>query len=374
MKSEIGMLDLNELSHVSVMGIEFGYKYDLNNESNDKQLTIIPVPSEIANFNESWKKFSYNTLALLRSKYYYGIKHRTDMFQTLYNTFEDVFHTKQKGVNEFLTLQALYSDMIVRLGTIVEDFAGMCFSCEKFLDKEIDIAKSFLSYSGPRNFYESFHKRIDRAKIKKIFFLPRSKGNLDKLFNHLSVEEKNILWEAVEGTTEYISEILKRIASTIIPEPKDNVTLYDMYNKLKHGFSPIYPYRLPMPIVVDDDIDNKGIEGIIREQYFENLTIMHNKLGEQTDKKDNQEFQEKVKVSEYAILEDVTFTTEKVSIEQANTMRELVWDISLIYLHLMKIYLLVASGSSPLEFLLPKSHFSENDSELIASLLINKKI
>ncbi len=374
MTIEKGMLTLNELSHVSVMGIKFGYKYDLNNESNDKQLTILPVPSETAEFNKSWKKFSYNTLVLLRSKYYYGIKHRTDMFQMLYNTFEEVFDTKQKGINEFLTLQALYSDMIVKLGTIVEDFAGMCFSCEKFLDKEIDIAKSFLSYSGPRNFYESFNNRIDRAKIKKIFFLPRSTGNLDKMFDDLSEVERNLLWDAVERTTDYIAEILNRIASTIIPESKDNVTLYDMYNKHKHGFSPIYPYKSPMPKVVDDDIDNKVIEEIIREQYFENLIIMHNNLGEQTDKKDNQEIQGEIKGLEYAVLEDVTFTEEKVSVEQANRMRDLVCDISLIYSHLIKIYLSVASGSNPLEFLLPKSHFNENDSELIGSLLIHKKI
>ncbi|ENJ6138914.1 hypothetical protein AB1Z82_005181 [Bacillus cereus] len=371
MTTEKGMLDLNELSHVSVMGIEFGYKYDLN---NGKQLTILPLPSEIVKFNESWKKFSYNTLALLRSKYYYGIKHRTDMFQTLYNTFDEAFHTKKKGVNEFLTLQALYSDMIIRLGTIVEDFTGMCFSCEKFLDKEIDIAKSFLSYSGPRTFYEPFKSRKGRAKIQKIFFLPRSKGNLCKMFNDLSVAEQDLLWKAVEITTDYIYEIFIRIASTIIPEPKDNVTLYDMYNKLKHGFSPIYPYISPMPRVVEGDIDNKGIEKIIREQFFEDFTIMHNNLGERTEQKNNQEFQEKIKDSEYSILEDVTFTMERVSIEQANTMRDLVSDISLIYSHLIKNYLLVVAGAKPLELLLPKTHFSEEESKLVRYLLNNKKI
>ncbi|WP_416808991.1 hypothetical protein [Bacillus thuringiensis] len=366
MSIEEGTLNLNELSHISVMGIDFGYKYYLNNESNNKKLIIHPLPLETVKFNKGLEFFSYETLTLLRSKAHFGIKHGTDLVNTLYYTFEGLICEENKGINELLTLRALYSDMIVRLGIILEDFAGMCFSCEKFIDKKVDIAQSFLSYSDPRSLYKSINSKKGRAKIKKIFLLPRSIGNLNKMFNDLSKEEINLLWKAVEVTTDIIAERFKIIGSTIVAKTEDNVTLYDIYNKLKHGFSPIYLYQSPMLLVIENVSGNEKIEEIIREELFENFTIMHNKLsGQQSE-------QEQIAL-ESESLETATFTSERVSIEQADKMREVVTDISLLYPHLIKNYLNLAEGYEPLELLLPKKHFNEEEIRNIRDLFKNKK-
>ncbi|PGT57934.1 hypothetical protein [Bacillus thuringiensis] len=360
MSIETGELNLNELSHISIMGIDFGYKYDINNESNNKKLIIHPLPLETVRFNKGLELFSHETLALLRSKAHFGIKHRTQLF-------EGLIRAEIKSINELLTLQALYSDMIVRLGTVLEDFAGMCFSCEKYIDKKVDIAQSFLSYSNPRNFYISINSpKKRRAKIKKIFLLPRSEEKLKRMFSEISEEESKLLWKAVEKTTDYIAEIFENIGSTIIAEQKDNVTLYDMYNKLKHGFSPIYPYISPMPLVISKVSGNERIEEIICELFFEDFTIMHNKLNGNPSEQEQS-------ILESESMETVTLTSERVGIEQANKMKEVISDISFIYSYLIKKYLLLAEGSRPLEFILSGSHFSEEERKIIQSLLDNKK-
>src|SRR5436305_17743 len=103
----------------------------------------MPYPYEVEKFNEGVKVFSYETLQLLRSKYYFGINHRCQMLEVLYNTFEDLINKEEKEINDFLTLQVLYSDMIMKLGTILEDFAGMCFACREFQMNKYDISKTF---------------------------------------------------------------------------------------------------------------------------------------------------------------------------------------------------------------------------------------
>ncbi|GAB6553255.1 hypothetical protein ACQVSN_07085 [Bacillus mobilis] len=361
-----GTLDLNELSRIELHGIPFGYKYDINTQSNNKELIILPNPGEIEDFNKGRNVFSYETLTLLRSKYFFAINHRCQLLEVLYTTFRELFNQEKKDVNDFLTLQALYSDMIIRIGTILEDFAGMCYSCKEYLNKGDDIAQSFLAYSDPISFYESIVSKKGKRKIKQIFLLPESKRDLNQIFKDLSEQEINLLWKAVQQSTDIIADGFKRIGSSIIRKSTDSMTLYDMYNKLKHGFSPIYPFITPMPIVADAISNDESVEDVISKYFFENLTIMHDKLPGQRSPEEQERYTKEG-------LATAAFTYQDINLETAKDITELAQDISSIYHHLIKKYLLLAIGNKQMIFFSKDGNLNEEELERIYSISNDKE-
>ncbi|HDR7161346.1 TPA: hypothetical protein QCW52_002382 [Bacillus cereus] len=361
-----GTLNLNELSRIEIYGIPFGYKYDINTQNNNKELTILPNPEDLENFNKGLNIFSYETLTLLRSKYFFAVNHRCQLLEVLYNTFEELFNQEKKDVDDLLTLQALYSDMIIRIGTILEDFAGMCYSCKEYLNKGNDIAQSFLAYSDPISFYESIVSKKGKRKIKQIFLLPESKGDLNKIFKDLSGQEIDLLWKAVQKSTDIIADGFKRMGTAIIRESADSMTLYDMYNKLKHGFSPIYPFITPMPVIPDGISSDELIEDTISKYFFENLTIMHDKLPGQRSPEEEERFKKEG-------LATATFTYQDINLETAKDITELARDISSIYHHLIKKYLLRAMGNNQMTFFSTDGYFNEKELEKIQSILNDKE-
>lgn len=370
MTVEKGEITLDDLKRINVEGIPFGYTRRKNEEGNN-EIVVLPFPDKSQEFNICTNYFSYETLILLHSKYKYGIKHRTQMFGVLYNTFVEEFKNKQKSVDEFLTLQTLYGDMIMRLGIILEDFAGMCYACKQYQQHGSDIARVFLAYSDPISFYSSIIERKGKRKIKQIFNLPQSKGKLQEIFKDVSEEEINLLMKAVESCTTIIHEKFRDISEAIVRFEKGSVTYYDIYNKLKHGFSPYYPFIVPLavPVSVDKTIEGNLSENKIKElisiNFFENLTIMHDKLSGQRTVEEQELFKNEG-------LATPTFIAEEINLKTAEQMMNVVSDIDFIYRHLMKKYMLISEGNPHMSLLMSDDYLSSEERVIVESIIDDK--
>lgn len=367
MTVEEGTIELNELEVLKVLDLPFGVK-QTTNENGIVEATILPFPFKdvLDEYNRGRETFSYETLLLLYSKDFTGIKHRTQMLQNVFNTFKQLYdtadHTK---VDTWLTLQTLYLDMVTKLGAILEDFAGMCYSCREFILRNQDISRTFLAYSDPISFYKSISSKSGKRMIKQIFNLPESKGDLDKKFQSLNDEDKNLLWEAVSASVNLIHEKFLIIASAINRNQKDDVTYYDLYNKIKHGFSPINLFRFPMPtnIPILKELSDVPIEEIIFEYYFKSITIMHDKLPGQRSMEEQVLFNENQ-------LATPTFISQSVNLDTASEIIEVAMEIDTIYKHLIKTYLLIAENNKQLILLMSDDCLTSEERDRVG-LIIN---
>lgn len=355
MTVEKGTINLEELKIVKVLDKSFGYSRKIN-EDDTENIVMLPFPfkEEIEEFNTGLKYFSYETIMLLHSKSIVGIKHRTAMLNNVYNTFEKIYLEHSSELNMWLTLQTLYLDMVTKLGTILEDFAGMCYACEGYTLHRSDIAKLFLTYSNPRGFYSSFSGKGGKRKIKQIFNLPTSRGELHNIFKNLNEAEVELLEKAIRASTELIYDNIVNISSAIVGNQSDDFTYYDMYNKIKHGFSPIYPFIFPMPIPIQKEEVGVPIEKVISEYFFESVTIMHNKLsGQRTKDEKSMGEQEEVVIP--------TFVNQGVNLETAQQIIAVAFDIETIYLYLVNRYLAIAEENKQLNLLMSDDYLTPEE-------------
>ncbi|WJN47503.1 hypothetical protein QUH71_26415 (plasmid) [Priestia aryabhattai] len=364
MTTEKVSLDLSELQKIEVLGLPFGYK-STKNEEGTTNIVLLPFPNEVDGFNSGLKKFSSETLMLLRSKHYFGINIRSQMLDVLYDTFIEKYELKEKSPNDYLTLQAIYSEMIIKLGTIVEDFAGICYACKEYQVNGSDIAQVFLAYSDPTSFYKSIISKTGKRKIKQIFGLPQSKGDLNKIFRDLTEIETELLMKAIESSVNLIQQEFCNVSKTIIRKTKDNVTYYDMYNKLKHGFSPIYPFVIPYPLTAVASSNDFKIEELITEHLFENITIMHDKLpGQRTTEEQKRYKDEK--------LATPAFAAEYINLDTAKNIKEQVVRITSIYQYLINKYLLISKGDTTLHLFLSKDLVGHEENKKIKLIISDK--
>lgn len=329
-------------------------------ENGTKNIEVLPFPESHDAFLASTNAIDGDSLQILWSKHHFGIAHRTQMFMVLYRTFVDAFH-HQSTIDDALTLQALYCDMIVRLGTILEDFAGMCSACKAFSLHGTSIAETFLAFSDPVGFYNQVGERAPRV-IKQIFRLAQSKGNLERLFRDLTEEEKEVLWKGINMTTEIIQELMVDISKAIRRENRPNVTYYDMYNKLKHGFAPIYPYAIPLPFeikYVPLELEN---EEIIRYHMMEGITIMHDKTAGQRTTAEAEKYQN-------LKLATPTLTFEPVNLEAADTMRIIVEKIDSLFRYLVNIYLSYSQGNKRISLKCREGMLTEEEQHQILTII-----
>ncbi|MGG0418742.1 hypothetical protein ABEY52_22215 [Priestia aryabhattai] len=367
MTIERGTINLDSLKRIKVLDIPFGYKIE-KNEKGVSDLIVLPLPDVSEDFHKGTKYFSLETLALLRNKYTYGIKHRTQLFEIMYNTFVHEYGKKQKGIDELLTLQSLFSDLIIRLGTILEDFAGMCYACKQYKQHKSDIAQVFLTYSDPMSFYKAIILKKGKRKIKQIFDLPESKGKLTAIFQDLSEEEITLLMKAIEYSATLIHEKFHDISEAIVRAEKESVTYYDIYNKLKHGYSPYYPFGIPIAAqlgVTGENLSEETIKKLISKSFFENLTIMHDKLPGQRKPEEQKRYDEEK-------LGTPTWAAEEVTLKKVEKMMIIVSEIDFIYRHLMKVYLLRSEGNPHLTFLMSDKYLNLEEREIVQSIINDK--
>ncbi|MEC3260923.1 hypothetical protein P9052_24300, partial [Bacillus cereus] len=213
----------------------YGFKFNIQTEIEDdhKNVTVTPISEKVHQYEQGKQVFSENTLNLLWSKHYFGIKHNTDLFEMMYNTFKASL-AREDSLSTSLLQQQLFCDLIIRAGIIIEEFAAICTSIERYAnDENIDIAEAYLAASQPIGFYNSIQARGDRV-IKKIFKLPQAKFDSRRILSNLSNDEIELIWKGVNAYVAYIKEILNGISSLIHKEIRSNFTIYDAYNKLKH--------------------------------------------------------------------------------------------------------------------------------------------
>lgn len=332
-------------------------------ENDTKTINVLPWPESHTEFLLSTNVIDEDSLKILWSKHYFGINHRTHMFMVLYNTFVEIMNNKST-IDDELTIQTLYCDMILRLGTILEDFAGMCKACQEFSLHDTSIASYFLAFSDPMGFYNSVAERAHR-QIKQIFRYPQSKGNLDRIFNELTNEERELLWKGIGLSTEIIQDCLADISKAIKREVTSNVTYYDLYNKLKHGFSPIYPYVIPAPFEIRNVPSEIDDEEIIKNYLFESISIMHDKTpGQRTE-----EEAERFRTFQQATP---TITFDPVTFDSANSMKDIVEKIEYLYKYLVNIYLSYSQGSKKFSLKLREGMLTEDEENQILSIIENE--
>jgi hypothetical protein len=312
-------------------------RVNVEEEQNEtKTIKVLPWPERQDEFLESINHIDRDSLNILWSKNHFGISHRTSMFRVLYDTFLEKLTTKST-IDDELTLQTLYCDMILRLGTILEDFAGICSACREFSLHGTSIAESFLAFGDPIGFYNSVSGRGHR-QIKQIFRLAQSKGNLDRIFNNLSDDERDLIWKGVGVTTEVLQDYFEQIRKTICREVTTNVTYYDVYNKLKHGFAPIYPFAMPVEYEFSNVPLETENEEVIKHYLCQGITLMHDKTAGQRTQAEAQKFND-------LQLATPTITFDPVTLESVDNMKNIVDIIDYLYRKLIDIYLSYSQGS-----------------------------
>ncbi|MGE8001191.1 hypothetical protein ACQKOF_21510 [Lysinibacillus sp. NPDC093190] len=357
---------LEEFNKINILNIPFGYKFE-NQKEDISTLLILPNPDQVNEFNEAVAIFSFETVALLKSKYYFGIKQRSGMLEVLYNTFVDLLNKENKEINDFLTLQAVYADMVIKLGTFLEDFAGMCVACAEYKNNQVDIAETFLAYSNPIGFYSSIASNKGKRQIKRIFSLPESKGDIGKIFKNLTNNEEELIYKAVQNIVEGINDSLFNISSAILRNSDEDVTYYDMYNKLKHGFAPMYLFKNSMITPLEgfsSDMPKEELEQIIIEYFFNNLTIMHDKLVGQRTSAEETKYTETKRATP-------TLTYQDINIKTANDIRQATVNIENLYLYLMKRYLLIAENNKALTLLMSDEYMNSEERNRVEEIIDN---
>lgn len=346
--------------NTEVLGIPFLYTLE------DDKLVVLPQPSKAAEFYKGLDKFSLDTLLLLNSKAVFGINARKDMFEFLYKTFVEHFPTKNKDIRLHLTLQVWYSDMVIKFGTFLEDLAGMSYACLKYQEDNYDISEVFLAYSNPKRFYKSIisDKSEGEEKIKTIFGFPTTESDLDSIFKNLSSEERKIIYNGIQKSTETIFETFTHIASAIVElNSKKDFTYYNMYNKLKHGFAPSYLFTTPVPVPLEEisEITSKEqVDSVIENYFFRNIILMHDKLyGQRTP-------DEQAKYNKHKMA-TADFTFQDVTLDTAGDMKIAVNIISELYHYLINKFLRIAKDDNELVLFISGDKLNEEElSEILA--------
>lgn len=304
-------------------------KFHVQNDNKNSGINITVLPDLVEKIKNKKNELGDDSFSLLWNKLYFGINHRQQMFEVLFNTFEDLFLKEDKVINDHLTLQALYCDMIIRLGTMLEDFAGICHACKEYNVNSKDIAEVFLAYKDPKSFYYS---AVSNSRmIKRVFKLPESKRDLNKTFNKLTNEETEVLWKGVQATTKYITSLIKDISTAVIPEEKHDFTYFDFYNKLKHGFAPIYPFAEPNILTFRTQKELSYHELI--EKTMDTVYIMHDKLAGQRSS------EEKDKFESSQLATPIITASEEVNLETVKRISGIVNLISEMYRRLVNSYM-----------------------------------
>ncbi|GAB6462039.1 TPA: hypothetical protein QC153_001093 [Bacillus cereus] len=353
----------------------YGRKFDVTTvtEGNHKKVMVQPNLQSIGLHAQASEILDKDTVQFLWSKAHFGIKNRTAMFKILYDTYEDVLSQKeipsqeQSSHNQYfidrsLTLQALFCDMIIRLGITVEEFAAICSAIEEHKNHGTNIIDSYLVFTDPMGFYNSITAKGGTRTIKKIFNYPESKFDYKKIFSDLSDEELDLVWKATNITAEYILDGFKIIAESIKREVNENFTLYDMYNKLKHAFAPIYPYATPGAFTLEKVPLDANEEELIKHFLFENVTIMHAKLPE---KKTTEEKQKDKKES----FATPTLTRAIMDESTVSGMMSVIKSIEFLYTRLVKTYIAYSQGSFRISFILPENSLTEDEKQIISNII-----
>ncbi|WP_238653556.1 hypothetical protein [Paenibacillus piscarius] len=342
--------------------IDFNIETQINNENETKNLFITPNPSGVEKFQAASQILDTISLEILWSKHSYGIAQRTDLFTDVYKKFEEI-SSNCSGIDDYIKMNALFCDMFLKFGTIIEDFAGMCSAFREFSIHGTSISEYFLAYSDPIGFYNSIVSGNSR-NIKQIFRLPQAKLNLNKIFVNISDEERDVIWKGIQNSSQMIFELYTIISQSIVRKTPDSVTYYDFYNKVKHGFAPIFPFALPIEISLEGVPLERSNEDILQKYFFETVMIVHDKLkGQRTPN-------EQIKYDSLK-LASPAHTWESINLEQATTMLDIVKDIDLLYKHLVKTYLSFSQGNKKLSILIRPDLLTKEEEELIYRIITN---
>lgn len=351
---------------INIFDVPFAYKFE-NQKEDVSTLLVLPNPEQVNEFNEAVAIFSFETVSLLRSKYFFGIRQRSGMLGVLYTTFVDLLNKENKNSDDFLTLQAVYADMVIKFGTFLEDFAGMCVACAEYKNNQVDIAETFLTFSNPSGFYSSIASKNGKRQIKRIFSLPESKGDIRKIFKDLTSDEEELIYRAVQKSVEVINDKLLNISSAILRNSDEAVTYYDMYNKLKHGFAPMYLFANSMITPLEgfsSDMSKEEVEQVIIKYFFNNLTIMHDKLVGQRTAEEETKYNETKRATP-------TFTYLDININTANDIKQATVNIEDLYRYLMKRYLLITEKSNALTLLMSDEYMNSREINRVVEIIDN---
>ncbi|HDR8020800.1 TPA: hypothetical protein QCY65_005164 [Bacillus cereus] len=333
----------------------YGYKFNIQTEieDNHKKLTIIPSPEKTHDYQQGTQVFSENTLNLLWSKHYFGIEHNTTLFEMMYNTFKSTT-SMEDNLSTLLLRQQLFCDLIIRAGIIVEEFAAICTSIEKYInDENIDIAEAYLAASQPIGFYNSIQARGDRM-IKKLFRFPEAKFDSRRILSNLSNDEIELVWKGVNASVDHIKGVLNGISELIYKEIRANFTIYDAYNKLKHAFAPMYQFIIPNECTFGNVPLDANEEDLIKSYLFNNITIMHDKVNGQRTPEERERF-------ERARLATPTLTQIDITPDAVEAMFFTIKNIDELYSRLIETYIAHSKGFNRIYLTVQEGAITEDE-------------
>lgn len=343
----------------------FGLNFDIEStiEDDKKILELLPNPEKVDLYQRSIQVLDENSINLLWSKSYFGINHSTQLFQVLYDTFESKV-SNISDLDDVLTVHALFCDMVIRFGAIIEDFAGFCSACRRHVSEGTNIADHFVAFSNPNQFYTDILSPQGISQVRQIFRLPQVKDNLDLIFSNLSSSEKDLLWNGVTVSTEIILERMKLIAKSIVREQPTNFTYFDLYNKLKHGFSPFYSYIFPLPFKLESTNIQISEEEMAKSYLVNSMLLMHNKLkGQMTDIEKQRLRDNKLGTCTTTLIEP----TKENAVKILNTVKE----IDYLYKNLVTRFIAYASGSKRIQLLGSNDYLTQEESTAITNIINN---
>jgi hypothetical protein len=324
---------------------EMEFEVDSKVVDGKRIVNLFPSPDNRMTYQQSIGVMDEESVQLLWCKSFFGINHTTQLFQIMHDTYESKL-SEVKNINDVLTVHALFCDMIIRFGTIIEDFAGICSACGRYSTEGVKIIEHFVAFGNPSQFYTDMLSPRRDEYIREIFRIPQSKEELDSIFSNLTNDEKYLIWKGILATTKLISDRIEAISDAIVRKQPINFTLFDLYNKLKHGFAPLYPYIIPVtdPISIETSDIQLSDEEIVESFLAQSMYIMHNKLPAQMS------VAERMRAKDQK-LGTVTTTQIDVIKETSDEILATVKLIDYLYNNLVNRYIAFAQGSKWLRLL-----------------------
>ncbi|MBO0588375.1 MULTISPECIES: hypothetical protein [unclassified Sporosarcina] len=68
MTVEPKITNIAEFNEINILGVPFGYKFEKKGDKST--LLILPIPEQLNEYNNAVAIFSFETVALLKSKYF----------------------------------------------------------------------------------------------------------------------------------------------------------------------------------------------------------------------------------------------------------------------------------------------------------------